>query len=686
MAYTFKLPANTPANKKQVEDIFQYLTTRGKSRRNPQSIRWFIANYYMRGIRNFTEIDYANGSVQVAYQNEAGNLKFQFEDVVAKYQAQLGRLLSLDLSPSITRRGISLDGMRKASVAQVVLDSAFPEDKVKELALNICPALLMYGTVGAALWVDSEDSVGIDVVMPWELLPIPVEISSPTDARGLMRTRIVPTDWIKSLAITPGGKTKTFKNLDSVRLPVADLPADMGRFDGAARMASTGGGFFIRNGQAENNYGGMPKKEDEQDTYMDVTQLTEVWLQTSDGYLSEYLGFAGTEKFQQLFRINHEGSKNPMPIRIIRDTIVGGFWGRSYVDMLIPLNNEIEYALSSVFQGISDFDLYGLQLWPSTLGTPPEAQRGQDGIKRIVYEPDYTCPDMKPENIMPAKMTQPQVAAVKLAMEMMDRLANQPGELMRGEAPGRVDSSAGLGLLYETSSIPLSPTAKNLANGLSGVYRSMLRILKDMWSDTKVVSISALDDALAGIVIDAEAGTLSLSQNAIPYPDEVNVGVKSETPISKEQQKAELKEALKEQRITLDEFNFAVRKKGLDIPVGGEIEWQNFRRAMMENITLFGDGKTVGTADVSERDMHMIHLKVLEAFMARPEFFLASVEVQDAFTEHWQAHREGLGMLPEGMPTPDEAAEMELGGMGDLGMMGGPGMMGPGGPGEGMPQ
>jgi hypothetical protein len=671
MAYTFTLPSDTPANKKQVEDIFQYLVSKGKSRRNPQSIRWWIANYYMRGIRNFSGIDYTNGTVQVAYQNEEGNLKFQFEDVVSKYQAQLGRLLSLDLSPSITRRGISLDGLRKASVAQVVLDSAFPEDKVKELALNICPSLLMYGTVGAALWVDSEDSMGIDVIMPWEILPIPVDIASPTDARGLIRTRIVPTDWIKSLKITPGAGTKTFKNLDSVRLPVADIPPDLaGRFDGQAQMASTGGGFFIRNGEAETTYGGMPKKSEEEDTYMDVTQLTEVWLQTGDGYLSEYLGFAGTHKFQQLFRINHEGSKNPMPIRIIRDTIVGGFWGRSYVDMLIPLNNEIEYALSSVFQGISDFDLYGLQLWPSTLGTPPEAQRGQDGIKRIVYEPDYTCPDMKPENVMPAKMTQPQVQAVKLAMEMMDRLANQPADLMRGDAPGRVDSSAGLGLLYETSSIPLSPTAKNLANGLSGVYRSMLRVLKDMWNDLKVVSISNLDDSLAGIVIDAEAGTLSLSQNAIPYPDEVNVGIKSETPISKEQQKAELKESLKEQRITLDEFNIAVRKLGLNIEVGGEIEWQNYRRAMLENIVLFKDGKTPGTVDVSERDMHMVHKKVLDAFMARPEFFAASVEVQDAFEEHWQEHQINLGILPEGMLPPDEAAEMEMGDLGELGMMG----------------
>jgi hypothetical protein len=657
--YTFALPKDTPANKKQVEDIFQYLIRKGRSRRNPQSIRWWIANYYMRGIRNFTSLDYVNGTIQIGYQNAEGTLRFQYEDVVSKYQSQLGRLLSLDLSPKVSRRGVSLDGLRKASVGQVVLDAAFPEDKVKELALSLCPPLLMYGTIGLALWVDSAESVGIDVIPPWELIPIPIDISGPNDVRGIARTRMVPTEWLKSLQITPTGGTKTYKNLDSVRLPVADMPKYMqGRFDGTAKM--TGGGFFVRDGQAEKDYGGAPKKKSEKDTYMEVTQLTEVWLETSDGYLSEYLGFAGTDRFTQLFRIPHDGGKHPMPIRIVRDTTVGGFWGRAYVDQLIPLNNEIEYALSSLFQGIADFDLYGLQLWPSTLGVPPDAIRGADGLKRVTYEPDYTCPDMKPENVMPAKMTQPQVQAIKLAIEMVDRLANQPADLMRGDAPGRVDSSAGLGLLYETSSIPLSPTAKNIAEGLSGVYRSMLRVLKDLWTDRQVVSISNLDDSLAGIIVDSESGTMSLSQNAIPYPDEVKTSVKSEMPISKEQQKAELKESLEKQRITLNEFNFEVRKRGLDIPVGGEIEWQNYRRAMLENITLFGDGQTPGQVFVSERDMHEIHLEVLQAFMARPEFFLAPTKIQDLFTAHYEEHRINLGILPEGMIPPDEAAEQAM--------------------------
>ena len=261
---------------------------------------------------------------------------------------------------------------------------------------------------------------------------------------------------------------------------------------------------------------------------------------------------------------------------------------------------------------------------------------------------------------MPAKMTAPMMQAIQVASALMGRVANQPTELMKGEAPGRVDSSAGLGLLYETSGIPLSPIAKNIADGYAGIYRALLRVLKDNWSDQKVVSISHLDDSLAGIILDTETGSMSISQNAIPYPDEVTVTIKSEVPVSVEQQKQELKEALKEQRITLDEFNREVRKQGLNIPVGDEIGWQNYRRAMLENIILFGDGKTAGEVVVNPHDLHRVHIEVLQAFMARPEFFVASAELRNKFDDHIMEHKGQMGQYPDQLPFPEDSAEAML--------------------------
>jgi len=586
MGYKFNLPPNTTENKPQVEQIFQYLISAGKSKMNPLSINWWINHFYMRGIRNFSNINYGSGTLNVSYLDGSGVLKFRYEDIVAKYQAQLGRLLTINLAPAVSRRGVSLDGLRKASTAQVVLDSAFPQEKVSKLALNAFPPLLHYGTIGFGLWVEGMDSIGIEVINPWELIPIPIDVSTPSDVRGLIRLRYVPADYVKGLSITPGKRSKIYKGMDSVKVPFGDLPADVSsRFQGTASLTHSGGGFYIRSGQSqvETQWKGRHTKKDK--TQTDVTLLVEVWTETTDGYLAEYLIFAGSyEKLNQLYRYDHSQSKYYMPVKIARDVIVGGFYGRSFIDQLIPLNTEAEYSLSSLFQSISDYDLYGLVMWPAGIGTPPEAHRGQDGIKRLVYEIDYTAPEQKPFQIQPAAMTKPQIDGAMVAGSLMDKVSNQPTEMLKGGAPGRVDSASGLGMLYETSGIPLSPTAKNVAEAISGVYRSMLGICRDNWPGEKVVSINNLDDSLAGIIFDMETGEINLAKNAIPSPDEVNINVASEVPISKEQQKLELKEALEGQRITLNEFSFQVREKGLDIPVGNEVAWQNYRRAKLENL------------------------------------------------------------------------------------------------------
>ena len=180
MSYSFELPKD----KKKSAEVISKLISKGKSRRNPRAVRWWTANAYMQGIRDFSALDYSKGSVPIGYQNEDGVLKLRYEEITAKYQSQLGRLLGWDISPRIGKKGISLDGLRKASTGQVVLDAAMPQDKVSKLKLDMMPPILLYGTIGVGLWVEGPDSQGVEVIMPWELLPIPVDISGPTDVRG----------------------------------------------------------------------------------------------------------------------------------------------------------------------------------------------------------------------------------------------------------------------------------------------------------------------------------------------------------------------------------------------------------------------------------------------------------------------------------------------------------------------
>lgn len=645
---------NIPKEKKEAEKTVRAMLETAKAKRNPIAIRWWYSRWYMRGVRNFKDLNYNQGSLQVSYYDEKGVLRFQYEDIVAKYQAQKGRLMGVNLRPVVTKEGISLDGMRKASVGQVVLDSVFPVPKVEVIQAEAISTLLLYGTVGLLPWItEGGGTIGIEVAPPWKLLPIPVEVDSPHKIRGLIHRQLIPIEWLQELPGVPAKNSKDWKEMEKMEIPVGMIPPEAkNRFSGSVAL----GGITDASSSTltmDTKAGGVAKGPDK--TKVKVVEAAEIWTYTEDNYWGEYILYAGGKI---LSRADHTGEKRQFPPQVISDVDIGDFWGRSYIETLIPLNCEMEGVIARQFQNLKDMDLYGLLMWPTMAGVNMRIQRGSDGTKIVAYEPDPLVPDAKPFNIAPNKTGSLPFQIAKLGAELQNAIAQQPSELMGGGAPGRVDSAQGLGFLYETSNVPLTPTAKALARGFSNCYRVTLDITRRMWDDQKVLDITHLDDNIAGIKLDPSTGRIQLTDNAIPHPDEVIVNVASAVPRSKEQMKMELKESLDKGRLTLTEYNILARKQSLDLPVGNEQEWQNYRRATLENIMLFGDGVKPGKVTVTDHDMHEIHLWVLKPFMARPEYFLASEEVRMEFKNHHDEHMAGLGITPEGLPIMEEAAEM----------------------------
>ncbi len=648
-----------PKDKTQAETVIGQWVCAGKQMQAPHHVGWGVAHWYMRGARNFTQLNYQDGSIQVAWADEKGKLSFKYEDILTKYQTQLGRLIGMDLAPIVKQRGISLEGMRKRGVAQAALNTAFPSDKIAKMTDNLFAPLLTYGMVGLVNWVQDEDSMGIEVVMPWELLPIPAHPATATDVRGILRVRPVPKDWIKNLVITPGKKSKVYDEIEGVSVPTGNVPTKYKNGYAADYSTAAGNAFSVQMGSSGMMQSTVTAKDK---THEDVSMLVEVWTWTPDDYLADYQVYAGWgNNYKQLHTVDFTDQKVHRPIRTIRDMQVCSFYGRSYVDALIPLNTEMEYALGKMFEYVGDWDLYGYLLESTTAGVDLSMMDADDRIKRVRYEPDYTSPN--PVTPVQVKQNSPGpwlAKALSFGADRADAIANQPNELLAGGAPGRVDSSAGLGSLYEMSRIPLGPTAKSIALGVSGCYKAALGMIGKLWQPDKIVDMTMLDDHLAGVKIDPQTGQFRLSENALPHPDEVEITIASEVPVSRQQQVLELREELASQMLTPMEYRIEVRKRGLDLPVGSEVEWQNYRRAMLENIVLFGDGKEPGEGVFSEYDIHAVHIMVLSAFMARPEFYAASTEVRDKFVNHLQQHNAGLGIYPDAQDYPEDAAEGAL--------------------------
>jgi hypothetical protein len=641
-----------PSNKEARETVVSNIVAEGKRARNIKSVAWWMAYHYLQGARRFSSLNFEDGSVEVDYVEDSSRnnlLRYRYEGVVSKLQSQQGRLMNINLAPAVSSLGVGLDGVKKASIAQVILSSIFPEEKVIEMQKDATNNFLRFGTIGLGAWVKDTKTFGIEIIPPWELLPIPAQITRSSECQGLIRRRKVALDWIKTLSKVPGPGAKVWDEVEKTRVSRGVSGKDGDRTGDVLNLSQSVTSSF-------NNQGKSSDKA--QQELMDLVEFTEVWTYTADGFVAEYAMYAGTKEIH--YKKYTDLDKMYRPIHMARYMDIGGFWGRSYVDTLIPMNVEVEFMSSRLFQNIEDLDNLGILCEPTNLGIPAEIQDSADGIRRIRYEPDYSFPDLKPFAIQPVQSGLYPMRMLELAKGMLDELANQPTALMAGEAPGRVDSSAGLGMLMETSNTPLSPAAADLAGAAIGCYKYILDTIRKTWSTTDTLIVTQLDDAIAGISFDPTTGEITIPENAIPSPQEVKMSVVSQTPRSPQEQKMALQEALKTQIITPTEYRIQVRKKGLDLPVGNEIEWQNYRRAVYENIQLFKDGETPGTVIVTSQDLHMLHLDVLKAFMASPEFLSASVPVREAFNKHFQMHEAGLGKYPEDMGYPEDIADQQV--------------------------
>ena len=645
-----------PKNRKVLSEAIKMLVAAGTAERNVRAADWLISYYYLHGIRNFPQINYKEGRVKFSLVNNERQRGFKYEEVMVKMSTQLGRLMRMDITPRVVRKNMSLDGVRDASIAQIVLESMFDDPQKDSLKADLLVPLLMFGTVGLAAWAAYDEETGevvpsVEVVPPWELIPVPANPPLSRHQQGLIRSRWVPVSWLKERADLDRTISKDLiKKMETIDVNYGSLPPIEG-----APLSSTG------------RHGTVPPKDvpdlkrmtgkgDRSERY---TRLDTVWIfDETKEKVARHILVAGGEVVKDVRYDEVEGERKlpPIPIAVAKYHNVGGFYARGYVEPLLPLNSEVELMFANLFKNIQDLDLFGFMMVPATLGVDMNSfSHAKSGPKTVVFEPDYAAPDAAVFNIKPANAGTLPAKVGEAGLALMDRLSQQ-SEMLSGDAPGRVDSARGLGLLHEASNIPLGPAATSVATALGVVYRALLGIAEETWSNRKVGSISMLDDSVAGITFDYESGALDLSQNAIPSPFKVNVTIRSRYPESPEQKKRELIESLQGGIITPQDFRIEIRKNGIDFPVANEAEWQQYRRGTLENIQLFGDGEKPGEVIVSVYDDHMMHMMRLQDFMAKPEFSLASEAVRLKFEQHFEMHMEGSGDYPEAMGYPEEEA------------------------------
>lgn len=642
--------------------------------RNIQSIDWYITHYYLQGVRKFFVRSWERGDVSIAWENSRGSIDFRCEKILELYRIELGRLMKVDVNPTTMLKGCGLDGVRKAGAGKAVLTTMVAGVDLPKLYLEFCQLLLKFGTAGLYHWRcpghNVADRTCVELVPPWEILSIPADTEITSSVKCLVRKKRTTLDWLLSMRKSPENPNGLSFPLDEKRLRVREVAYG----DSSASMATgsrhlngplgswRGGPMGSVGGSIEN----VSKPKEKSKRSPSGTRLVkyidpeEVFVLGPKGGVVRQILKVG----EVIVRDERYDDPIPCPLTIARYTPTGRLYGRSFVGPLLSINDRVEKMLENQFQNAIDIDNYGMIVAESTAGLNKRAVEERQKRKVLFVQPNPMSRQQKPvyaiepfnSGDFPAKIS-------GLAIALMEKLANQ-GEMLQGGAPGRTESAASLGLLYETGNVSLTPTVNEIANAFSGIYKSMLSSAKRELMTDKEFPLPILDLDMIGLSLTPTESSVGVENNPIPEPDEVVVTIKDRNTSSGEQRRQEALTLMEMGINTPVDFQILNFQEGMNYPVQTRIKYNAWRKAVLQAILLFNDGMKPGPFFVANQfgrldsntllpdnyaDDPQITLEVIQHVMATPEFMFTSREIMTAFT-NWKLQMERT--LGQSIPQP----------------------------------
>ena len=637
---------------------------------------WAIIDGYLQGIRRFNVANRFTGAVSLAIDNPLGRVKFSYEKITSMFLAEVGRYLKMDFAPLVTKKGDSLGAMRKAGVGNALLQKQIQAIPLGDLRRRLIILHLKYGIAG----IDHE-SVNdpdfpdrLNVIHPSELRSIPAWVEDIGFLQGVARKRWVPAEWFqKRIEGMTDKKLKSgWAELAKARwVPWGSSPP--GQQSTTTDSSGSASEVSLDSSQIKH----ISPSERRGKLFV---PLEEVYLYDEDTtYVADYTVKAGDliglrENFAEA------GRRIVCPLQVIRHTDTGRFFSRGFVGPLIGFNDQMERSLQQLFTILEELDLYGTMMIPGDMGINLKQFRKGKRPRFATYNPDPNVPAKAPFALTPHTAGPFPSQILQIGVEQMEALGNQ-GPLLRGEMPGRTDSAAGAGFVFNTGNVGLALPANGIADGLSHIYERMLQAGKERFTPADRVEIAVIDDTIAGVKLDPVTGQMSLSENPIPDPWEVKVDIRDRTPLDKETEKQELLNLFGSQLVDEIQFWITNYEKDLGFPGAPPDIVESWRKVTYQIVILFGDGETPGEVALNKHTQNPeVQLRGVQQFMNKLEFGLASAAVQLKF-EAWKELLEGFAGsgFPDQLPPLEDV--VESGGLPNEGL----GLQGGGPPGGGLP-
>lgn len=637
-----------PKNKTDLARVIDEHADREESRLSYRRIMWLLAWHYLCGARRFDVFDPSTGALSPHYLDEEGNMEYQSQEMMSAIDKVSARLASLDLRPKIIRKGVSLNSIRERAIGQIVMDHVVPQDQLEKVKTQFAHIFTALGCCGITGHIVDSPTVGLtadlEVIHPREIYPFPSLGTDYTKTRGIMRQRTVPLEFLEEMFNKKLGRN--LKKMEWWEQNVGETEEDHAGGSGGSSGKDTT--YWSDEGQSSVS----PTKGK-----TSIVKIRELWTYGVGETVTRYIVSSGEhilydEEFEE---------EVYCPIGFARFMENGTFHGAGLFDLLFSLSREMERLMKALFNNVRDTDRYGVLVMPQGQFNDRAMLRdvGQ-GLRVLPFEPDPVVETFRPFNITPNNSGDIPGKTAAFAKDLMDKM-NPVQDLIHEK--GRVDSAAGLSFLDEQINKAMTNPSRGIEQAFGGCYKSVLagaiRVLMESPVAIPVVDLSL---EMAGAIIDVENSQIQFQgQNPLPSLKNISLTIKETSPRSMVARKQEALEMLNAGISDPDMFKLLVMKEGLDFAIWLDEEQSAYDMIVRNCLVLYGNGQDPGQIVLTPHTARPeFQLRVLVAFMSGPIMAMASTEVQNEFIKLKEFLMQSMGvMMPEGVPSPMEAAMMQ---------------------------
>lgn len=610
---------------------------------------WLLWWYYLQGMRRFTHLNLAQGTVHSHFLDSDGRIEFQGPELLSAVDRFASRISSMDLRPAVNRQANTLEMLRQRAGGQVIADACVRDGQLREIKQDFGFMLGSLGCAGLAGHLVDHPTIGLtadlEVIHPRELMPWPSQDSDWTKIRGVMRQRVVPMDFLEQRF---GKKVRAnYKKMEGWRVQSGQ---STGGPDERGHSEQQSGGTRFNLGQTG---GGVPV---EGDSTMDMVLVRELWVYGPAGTIVEYCIASGKYEIDYV-KLDSETAF--CPIGVARCVDNGTFHGAGLCDLLFPYSRKLEQMSKTLFQNVADLDRYGVLVLPQgTFDQNNLLKEVGKGLRVLFYSNDSYDGNSRPTHLQPHNTGDVPGKTAQYAKEMMDAV-NPIRDLIAEK--GRIDSAAGLQFLDEQMQQMMSTAAHGTSRAFGTAYRHIVGMAGSHLMQTGAkLPVSTLTLDLAGASLGDDGSTVSFTSNPIPDASRLDFTVRDISPKSEVARKQEALAMVEAQLTDPQEFRIFAAKEGIDVAIYDDEDRAAYQTVVRNILLIFGNG-SIHAEDPVVITQHSVkpdlQLRVLSAFMVGPQFAVAEASVQDEMIRYRESLLQFMGVtLPTAVPLPEDAA------------------------------